>query len=126
MWPENVGKFKNKFIHLIGTRTRDFPACSIVSQPSMLPRARSPNYVLWKVPTIVNGEIQSMRKEAVIALCIKYMLGLFVFHVTHCRNPKDLSEYSPYFLSWPLSTECAADLVESNTDKACSLRRGMK
>jgi hypothetical protein len=29
---EGLGKFKNKFIHLIGSRTRDLPACSIVPQ----------------------------------------------------------------------------------------------
>jgi hypothetical protein len=30
--PEGLGKFK-KFIHLIGSRTRDIPACSVVPQP---------------------------------------------------------------------------------------------
>jgi hypothetical protein len=30
--PEGLGKFK-KFFHLIGSRTRDLLACSIVSQP---------------------------------------------------------------------------------------------
>jgi hypothetical protein len=29
MWPEGLGKLK-KFIHLIGSRTRDLLACSIV------------------------------------------------------------------------------------------------
>jgi hypothetical protein len=32
-------------IHLIGTRTRDLPACSIVPQPTTLPRTP----VLWRV-----------------------------------------------------------------------------
>jgi hypothetical protein len=35
--PEGLGKFEK--IHLIGTRSRDLPACSIVPQPTMLPRA---------------------------------------------------------------------------------------
>jgi hypothetical protein len=34
---EGLSKWKK--IHLIGTRTRDLPACSIVPQPTMLPRA---------------------------------------------------------------------------------------
>jgi hypothetical protein len=33
---DELGKLK---IHLIGTRTRDLPACSIVPQPTTLPRA---------------------------------------------------------------------------------------
>jgi hypothetical protein len=33
---EGLGKLKK--VHLIGTRTRDLPACSIVSQPTTLPR----------------------------------------------------------------------------------------
>jgi hypothetical protein len=33
---EGLGKLKKK-IHLIGTRTRDLPACIIVSQPTALP-----------------------------------------------------------------------------------------
>jgi hypothetical protein len=43
-----------KKIHLIGTRTRDFPACSIVPQPARLPRAppldciKHKNYKIWK------------------------------------------------------------------------------
>jgi hypothetical protein len=32
------GLDKEKIIHLIGSRTRDLPACSIVPQPSTLPR----------------------------------------------------------------------------------------
>jgi hypothetical protein len=35
---EELGKLEKK-IHFIGTRTRDLPACSIVPQPTMLPRA---------------------------------------------------------------------------------------
>jgi hypothetical protein len=34
---EELGQLKK--MHLIGTRTRDLPACSIVAQPTMLPRA---------------------------------------------------------------------------------------
>jgi hypothetical protein len=34
---EELGQLK-KFIHLIGSRTCDFPACSIVPQPTALPR----------------------------------------------------------------------------------------
>jgi hypothetical protein len=33
---EGLGQLKK--IHLIGTRTRDLPACSIVPQPTKLPR----------------------------------------------------------------------------------------
>jgi hypothetical protein len=34
---EGLGQLKK--IHLMGTRTRDLPACSIVPQPTTLPRA---------------------------------------------------------------------------------------
>jgi hypothetical protein len=34
---EGLGQLKQ--IHLIGTRTRDLPVCSIVPQPTTLPRA---------------------------------------------------------------------------------------
>jgi hypothetical protein len=34
---EGLGKLKT--IHLIGTRSRDLPVCSIVPQPTTLPRA---------------------------------------------------------------------------------------
>jgi hypothetical protein len=37
---EGLGKLKKK-IHLIGTRTRDLPACGTVPQPNKLPRAPS-------------------------------------------------------------------------------------
>jgi hypothetical protein len=36
---EVLGKFKK--INLIGIRNRDLPACSIVPQPTSLPRAQS-------------------------------------------------------------------------------------
>jgi hypothetical protein len=38
---EGLGQLKK--IHLIGTRTRDLPACSIVPQPTTLPRASHRN-----------------------------------------------------------------------------------
>jgi hypothetical protein len=41
--PEGLGKLKKK-IHPIGTRTRDLPVCSIVPQPTTLPRA---HFDLW-------------------------------------------------------------------------------
>jgi hypothetical protein len=41
---KGLGKLKK--VHLIGTRTRDLLACSIVSQPTMLPRA-CPQF--WRV-----------------------------------------------------------------------------
>jgi hypothetical protein len=36
MLPKGLNKLK-KFIHVIGNRTRDLPACSIVPQPTTLP-----------------------------------------------------------------------------------------
>jgi hypothetical protein len=30
VWPEGLGKLKKKLIYVIGCRTRDLPACSIV------------------------------------------------------------------------------------------------
>jgi hypothetical protein len=36
---EGLGKLKKKKSTLSGTRTGDLPACSIVPQPTMLPRA---------------------------------------------------------------------------------------
>jgi hypothetical protein len=43
---EGLGQLKKK-IHLIGTRTRDLPACSIVPEPTTLPRA--PQLYLYKI-----------------------------------------------------------------------------
>jgi hypothetical protein len=39
LWLEGSGKLK-KFNDLIGNRTGDLPACSIVPQPTMLPYAQ--------------------------------------------------------------------------------------
>jgi hypothetical protein len=36
---EGLSKLKNKFNDLIGIRTRDLPVCSILPQPTTLPRA---------------------------------------------------------------------------------------
>jgi hypothetical protein len=42
---KGLGKLKK--IHLIGTRTRDLPVCSIVPQPTTLPRG--PNIWTWVI-----------------------------------------------------------------------------
>jgi hypothetical protein len=42
---EGLGTQK-KFNDLMGNRTRDLPACSIVSQPTTLPRAPSPDNLI--------------------------------------------------------------------------------
>jgi hypothetical protein len=39
------GGWKDEKFHLIGTRTRDLPACSIVPQPTTLPRALILRYI---------------------------------------------------------------------------------
>jgi hypothetical protein len=44
---ERLGQLKK--IHLIGTRTRDLPACSVVPQPTMLPRAPRVRLVLRRM-----------------------------------------------------------------------------
>jgi hypothetical protein len=41
---EGLGKLKK--IHILGTRTRDLPACSVVAQPTTLPRA--PDYLFYR------------------------------------------------------------------------------
>jgi hypothetical protein len=41
VWLERLGRLK-KFNYLIGIRSRDLPACSIVLQPGTLPRAPPP------------------------------------------------------------------------------------
>jgi hypothetical protein len=40
---EGLSQLKKRSNDLIGNRTRDLPACSIVSQPTTLPHARHPN-----------------------------------------------------------------------------------
>jgi hypothetical protein len=40
VWPEKLGKFK-KCVHLIGSQTRDLPACSISTLITTLPRTPS-------------------------------------------------------------------------------------
>jgi hypothetical protein len=44
---EGLGQLKK--IHPIGTRTRDFPACSVVPQPTTLPRAPTLKQILMKI-----------------------------------------------------------------------------
>jgi hypothetical protein len=44
---EGLGQLK-KFSDLIGNRTRDFPACSIVPQPNTLPHAEVLSVVTFK------------------------------------------------------------------------------
>jgi hypothetical protein len=49
--PEGLGKLK-KFIHLIGSRTRDLPACSILSSNINKPRHYlSPNFEFIILPS---------------------------------------------------------------------------
>jgi hypothetical protein len=43
---EGLGKLKEKSNDLTGIRTRDHPPCSIVSQPSVLPRADKQYFVV--------------------------------------------------------------------------------
>jgi hypothetical protein len=43
---DGLGQLKK--IHLIGTRTRDLPVCSIVPQPTTLPRAPLGKYMELK------------------------------------------------------------------------------
>jgi hypothetical protein len=45
---EGLGKLKKK-IHLMGTQTRDLPACSIVPPPTTLPRAHYCNTCIISV-----------------------------------------------------------------------------
>jgi hypothetical protein len=48
---QGLGKLKKKIINVIGTRTRDLPACNIVSHPNTLPRApllRKYNFLKFK------------------------------------------------------------------------------
>jgi hypothetical protein len=47
---EGLGKLEEKKIHLTGTRTHDLPACSIVSQPTMLQCA--PPFSSYKIKYI--------------------------------------------------------------------------
>jgi hypothetical protein len=62
MWLEGLGQLKKR-IHLIGTRTRDLPTCSIVPQPTTLPRGNnnSPSTQLTGVNHTLRR--QSNRKE---------------------------------------------------------------
>jgi hypothetical protein len=64
---EGLGKLKKK-IHLIGTRTRDLPACTIVPQPTTLPRA--PSYMNILIH-LINTE---KRSDFVYFLEIEYKL----------------------------------------------------
>jgi hypothetical protein len=43
-----IGKLKKKYSDLIGNRTRDLPACSIVPQPTTLPRAKLNKYEVYE------------------------------------------------------------------------------
>jgi hypothetical protein len=49
--PEGLGKLEK--IHLTGARSRDLPVCSLVPQPTTLPRAPC---IVWYVGTNVSDE----------------------------------------------------------------------
>jgi hypothetical protein len=55
---EGLGKLK-EFIHLIGSRTRDLPACSIVPQPLRY-RVPPPYYVIYSVGQTQLGSFWSL------------------------------------------------------------------
>jgi hypothetical protein len=50
---EGLGKLKKKSNDLIGTRTSDLPTCSMVPQPTALPR----NILLFKIKYISGNKI---------------------------------------------------------------------
>jgi hypothetical protein len=61
---EELGQLKK--IHLIGTRTRDLPACSIVPQPTTLPRA--PHEIIY-VMKFGRSTIREMLTQTSITFC---------------------------------------------------------
>jgi hypothetical protein len=62
--PEGIGQLKE--IHLIGVRSRELPSCSIVPQPTTLPRA----------PKINRHELKYEKLSAYISFCV---WAIFVF-----------------------------------------------
>jgi hypothetical protein len=56
---EGLGKLK-KSIHIIGTRTPDLPACSILPQPTTLPHA--PNYI-DNLSAVITEDISRLCKQ---------------------------------------------------------------
>jgi hypothetical protein len=73
---EELGKLK-KF-HLIGTRTRDLPVCSIVPQPTTLPRTPLWNKVrheiLWDYPTCLFLRFQMFVICFLLLYCESYTM----------------------------------------------------
>jgi hypothetical protein len=73
VWPEGLGKFEE--IHLIGTRSRDLPACSTVPQP-----------LRYRVPPNYNNKI-------IIIITTRYVKCL-----RHCAPLPTLSSVKDYML----------------------------
>jgi hypothetical protein len=69
---EGLGKLKKK-IHLIGTRSRDLPACSIVPQPTTQLRA-SISYVYLllfnSIPILIALRLRYNFKRARVCVCV--------------------------------------------------------
>jgi hypothetical protein len=86
---EGLGQLKK--ILLIGTRARDLPACSIVPQPTTLPRA--PTYLQAKEKSIEVGEIFLM----------PYKIGIFPYF-SHVYMILKASLHDPVSVTYRIST----------------------
>jgi hypothetical protein len=63
---EGLGKLKKKSNDLIGNQTRDLPACSIVPQPTTLPRAPNNNnniFTCWTQQLGANHRATTNKKQ---------------------------------------------------------------
>jgi hypothetical protein len=81
---EGLGKLK-KFIHLIGSRARDFPARSVVSQPTTLPLV--PIAPLYWTRSIAYGHIFDILTHCLILFMTSVSL-IFIFDKLHDANSK--------------------------------------
>jgi hypothetical protein len=74
---EGLGQLKK--IHLIGTRTRNLPACSIVPQPTTLPRAAFFLFFLYGQTIVIPSCLSlSVSQESSVQCLHTLLLLLFV------------------------------------------------
>jgi hypothetical protein len=71
---ERSGALKKKSVNLIRSRTRDLPACSIASQPSML------QLILQRNNTTINDKLSVLYTKLTV---MKYVLLRTVVHILH-------------------------------------------
>jgi hypothetical protein len=99
--------WKDEKFHLIGTRTRDLPACSIVPQPTTLPRAPIIIIIIIIIYFVICGVGRMLVTNIIRNLNILYLhqIGIFygykyVFIMQGAYTKFMLPMYTTFFSEW--------------------------